>query len=213
MGVFDPNHTFADANNIAVEHVFISWLDDNRAALTDTSSYTRAKNRWLMVTLEPFPTKQPIGNAALLREIEAGRYDSQIDNVCGDLASLQSPIFVRWGHEMDAVTERYPWAHADGTSFVNAYRHFVDRCRQHSDRFLYVWSPRGDRGLGSYYPGKSYVDYVGLSVYSLPEAELATYGRIRSFKENFGEKYNRVKEFDQPVMIAELGVSGSVSHR
>jgi beta-mannanase len=41
------------------------------------------------------------------------------------------------------------------------------------------------------------------------EWDLAHYGKVRSFDEIFVEKYGRVAGFNKPVMIAELGVTGT----
>ena len=57
------------------------------------------------------------------------------------------------------------------------------------------------------------MDKVGLSIYSFAYRDKALYGRVRSFVENFGEKYDRVRIFDQHVMIAEFGVDGDAAHQ
>ena len=69
----------------------------------------------------------------------------------------------------------------------------------------YVWSPVGSPGLHQYWPGPDYADYVGLSVYGFPQWDVRHYGRPRSFAEIFSEKYELVKGFGKPVLIAELG--------
>ena len=167
--------------------------------------------RWLMITVEPWAHAPATHDTkTLLQDARAGRYDAQIDEVCSDIATVQAPLFLRWGHEMETPTGRYPWAQHNSAGYIAAYRHFVERCRRQTTRPFYVWSPRGDDGLDRYFPGADVVDYVGLSVYSLPAWEWNHYGRRLTFAENFGEKYERVKKYDKPVMIAELGVqSGS----
>lgn len=213
LGVYDPERSFGRTNEIAVEHVFVSWLEDNEARIVSAFQYARERDRWLMITVEPWTNRPKPDGRDLLRDIVVGRYDLRIDKVCKDIAALDAPVFLRWGHEMETPTGRYPWAQHHPGSYVRAYRHFVDRCRQHATRLLYVWSPRGDHGLDLYFPGKDSVDYVGLSVFSLPEWELDYYGRTRKFAENFGEKYERVKKYDKPVMIAELGIGGTMPYR
>src|SRR6185369_3676719 len=106
-----------------------------------------------------------------------------------------------------------PWARPEAEAFVQAYRRFINRCRETGAEFYFVWSPRGDNGLDRYFPGRDYVDLVGLSIYAMNDYDLLNYGRIRSFRENLAEKYDRIRRFDQPVMIAELGVDGPPAHR
>jgi cellulose synthase (UDP-forming) len=214
LGVYDPKRTFAEADYVAIEHIFVSWLDDNGPLIKETSEYARQRNRWLMITVEPWSSRQPGGgDALLLNDVASGRYDQHIDAVCRNIAALETPLFIRWGHEMEVPTGRYPWAQPDGQSFVDAYRRFVDRCRTQTDRAFYVWSPRGDHELDQYFPGKSYADYVGVSVYSFPDWEVGEYGRVRAVAKNFAERYDRIRKYDKPVMIAELGVTGGTLYQ
>jgi cellulose synthase (UDP-forming) len=208
-GVYDPDRAFVDARGVAIEHVFVSWLAGSGSQLASTAAYARERNRWLMVTVEPWPGPAPGGRDGLLRDVTLGRYDRQVETVCRQMAGLGVPVFVRWGHEMEVPTGRYPWAHDDARLFVAAYRHFVDGCRRHAPEAFFVWSPRGDSGLERYYPGRPYADYVGVSVYAFPAWEIDHHQRPRPFREIFGERYERVKSFDRPVMIAELGVQGT----
>jgi cellulose synthase (UDP-forming) len=122
---------------------------------------------------------------------------------------------------MERPTGRYPWAtQHDATGYIAAYRHFVDKCRRCTNRAYYVWSPRGDPGLEDFFPGRSYVDYIGVSLYACSGCDSSAPGRTRpsaqgertsEFQQWFGDTYRRVKRFDLPVMIAELGVEGTAS--
>src|SRR5207237_3475137 len=67
--------------------------------------------------------------------------------------------------------------------------------------------------LADYYSGDDVVDVIGLSLYGLQRMVAAFYGGDRSFSEAFQEKYARVASFGKPVIIAELGVSGSPRYR
>ena len=117
---------------------------------------------------------------------------------------------------MENVTGRYPWATNDAPAFIGAYRYFVTKCRAIANNAIYVWSPVGNSNLPSYWPGAEYVDWVGLSMYSYPSWEMAYYGKVRGFVEAFSERYNFVKAYNKPIMIAEFGAidtpSGSISY-
>jgi len=213
LGVYDPDATLASSSTIALDHVFVSWLDVDSAKLRGQFDAARRRNRWLMVTVEPWVRDPAADTVTLFVDIRRGRYDPEIDNVCAILGRFQFPILLRWGHEMETPTGRYPWAQADAPGYVDAYRYVIGRCRDHVRELYTVWSPRGDKGLERYFPGRAYADYVGLSVYSLPASDRDIHGRVRSFAENFGEKYARVRPLERPVMIAELGVEGSAKYR
>src|SRR4029077_5323363 len=120
---------------------------------------------------------------------------------------------IRWGHEMETADIRYPWSGASGENYVAAYRHFAERCRADAPKIYLVWSPKGAAGLAKYYPGRAFVDLVGLSIYELPAYDLDLFGTVMSFQNLFMPKYHRVVAFDQPVIIAEMGVSGDPSYQ
>jgi cellulose synthase (UDP-forming) len=214
LGVYDPGQAFADSDHIAIEHIFVAWNDAYWRSMIDrTSAYAKARNRWLMVTVEPWPDERPNGRATLLDDIQLGYYDREIANVCTFLGALGVDVFVRWGHEMDLPTGRYPWASPNPDKFIGAYRYFVTRCRTYAPKLYYVWSPSGDATLAAYFPGSSYVDVIGVSVFDCPACDRRRFGRARSARETFAEKYDRVKRFEKPIMIAECGVSGEAGRQ
>ena len=145
----------------------------------------------------------------MLAAVAQGDYDLLVDNICREIGELDKPVFLRWGQEMERVTGRYPWAVPDGEKYIKAFRYFVNKCRGWVKEGYYVWSPAGDKGLENYWPGADVVDYVGLSVYQLPAWDQDNFGKVRSFGEVVGEKYPRVERYEKPIMVAELGVTGS----
>jgi beta-mannanase len=211
-GVYDPEKRFAHADQIGVEHIFIAWLPSDVARLRYASEYAASRKR-RMVTVEPW---QAPGRSAetLFSDINNGIYDADIRNVASALGGLNRPVFVRWGHEMEDVTGRYPWASHDAQGYIKAYRYFVDHCRSWSHgRFYFVWSPKGRQGLSAYYPGADYVDYIGVSVYGLEQWDIDHTGKPQAFNDRFREIYSLVSRYKKPVMIAELGVSGGATYR
>ena len=213
FGVYDPEGAYRDENKIAIEHLYVRWNAYDRPAFRAVLADAAERGRWPLVTVEPWPDAGR-NRDRLFSDTVAGRYERPIANVCGDLAAFGRPVFVRWGHEMDYVTGRYPWAKEDAAGFVAAYRHFVETCRASGASLaFYVWSPVGTTQARRYWPGRAYADYVGLSVYGFPDWDLARQGLVRSFDEIFAEKYRGIADLDRPVMIAELGVTGTREHQ
>jgi cellulose synthase (UDP-forming) len=206
-GVYDPFQRFSEARGVAIEHIFVSWLSSESSEKISVSfKYASDRNRWLMITVEPFPLagREP----QLLTDVAAGAYDLIIASLCKHIGSLQAPALVRWGHEMETTDVRYPWSGADNDSYIAAYRHFAEKCRADAPKIYFVWSPKGARGLAKYYPGRTFVDLVGLSIYELPAYDLDHSGNVIKFRDTFTPKYDRVIVFNSPVIIAEMGVSG-----
>jgi endoglucanase len=211
-GVYDPDQRFSKAKGVAVEHIFVSWLSSEVSdAISSSLEYAKERNRWLMITIEPSAVEGR--RSQLLDDVVGGAYDPVIASVCRSIGSLHGSVFVRWGHEMDTTDARYPWSGGNGDSYITAYRHFTARCRADAPNTFLVWAPKGAPGLANYYPGKAFVDLVGLSVYALPAYDLDHFGKILNFRDAFTPKYNRVIGFNRPVMIAEMGVSGDPKYQ
>ena len=174
-----------------------------------------AANRWPMITVEPWPHQRTVAQSnSLFGDIVSGKYDHEIASLCEDLNAINSPMFIRWGHEMENVNGRYPWSQPDVVGYVKAYRYFVDHCRALlSHQCFFVWSPMGRQDLFRYWPGPDYVDHIGVSVYGFPEYDVRNFGKVRSFTDIFSGTYQRVSVFDKPIIIAELGVTGGKRHQ
>jgi endoglucanase len=213
-GVYDPEERFSKSDRIAVEHVFVRWGGYDRHLLRAAFEYAAARNRWLMITVEPWgeSADRNRGGAPLFDDITSGVYDQQISAVCGDLGAFQAPIFVRWGHEMEVVSGRYPWAQDDADGYIKAYRYFVDHCRKLADRSLFVWSPKGEPQMSHYYPGPDYVDFIGLSVFGLQDRDVDKFGPL-FFDDLFRSSYTVASRYNKAIMVAELGVHGDDDYR
>jgi beta-mannanase/cellulose synthase/poly-beta-1,6-N-acetylglucosamine synthase-like glycosyltransferase len=211
FGAYDPHHRFSNMPEIEIDHVFLQWNAFDRTSFQVTVDRAKKRHRMIFVTIEPFTKASDWrgGGAELFSEIVSGRYDGLIDRMCVALASSKAPaILIRWGHEMDDDSGRYPWARDDPRGYVAAYRHFVRKCRHYVPQAHYVWSPTGLRDVKDYYPGDSYVDFVGLSAYSLEAWDLDKLGRVSVARDAVRPRYDRVVQFQKPVIFAEIGVSG-----
>jgi beta-mannanase len=215
FGVYDPSNHFRNSPQPDIEHVFVYWQALDRKMLAAKMRLAEQRSRTLMVTVEPY-TKAANwrdGGHRLLADVRRGRFDREIEAVCAAIAAFPGAHWIRWGHEMEEPSERYPWAGRDAASYVSAYRYFVDACKKIAPRALFIWSPKGERGLEAYYPGADYVDMTGVALWGLETWDRAHYGRPRTFGEAFGEKYRRLEGFAKPVVIAEFGLAGGEQYK
>ena len=211
IGIYDPQKKAKRVKGMSIEHVFIAWQQFDAGDLQQRARYAKKLRRKMMITVEPW-THAPNwtdGGETLFADIVDGDYDEQITTVCTEVSKIRRRPLVRWGHEMEEVTGRYPWARHDSSGYITAYRYFVQSCRTIAPKAKFVWSPIGHDGLSDYYPGKEYVDLVGFPVWGYQKADRKWYGHDRSFEEAAREKYSRLTHFKKPIIIAELGVSGS----
>jgi endoglucanase len=214
FGIYDPRQEFSDTPNISIEHIFVPW-QKLPADLGRFIERAEARERQLLITIEPWTdaADRVTGGEDLFGSILTGEYDSRIKAICGEFAGAGVPILVRWGHEMEDVTGRYPWARADAAGYRKAFRRFVDTCRAVAPEAKFVWSPKGERNLHRYYPGDAFVDYVGLSVYTLQAWDIDRYGVQRTFSEVLAEKYARVTRYAKPVIAAEFAIFGDKPYK
>lgn len=214
FGAYDPDGDFSAKNPVVIEHLFLPWEDVYLPSLNDADAYARERNRALLVTLEPWTWSRSERNTAqyLRRGIARGEYDANMIAVCDVLATLKSPVTLRFAHEMDDRSGQFIWAGWDPKDYISAYRKMIDLCRAHAPNITVMWSPLGDEDMAKYYPGDEYTDLIGLSVFGLQAWDQAKYGHDRTFDEIFAPRYERAAAFGKPVVVAELGYVGNAAY-
>lgn len=211
FGAYDPDGDFSDDPELTIEHLFMPWEDVNLRTLVDADNYALDRNRALFITVEPWTWSRDERNTAsfLRNGIKGGYYDANMRSICRVIGTLQSPVSVRWAHEMEIDDGQFIWAGWQPADYIEAYRRMIEICRAEAPRINAVWSPLGEEGLEDYYPGDDYVDLVGLSIFGYEPWERAILGGPRFFAEILTERYDRVAVFNKPVVVVELGYSGS----
>jgi endoglucanase len=214
FGAYDPGGDFSDDPDLVIEHLFLPWEDVFLPSLQDADAYAVARNRALVVTIEPWTwTRNERNTAQDLREgIATGQYDQNMRDICGALGGLQSPVTVRWGHEMEVRDGQFIWSGWDPQEYIAAYRRMIDICRAEAPGISVMWSPLGEPGMEAYYPGDDYVDLVGLSVFGYQPYDQLNFDRDRSFEEILAPRYQRAAVYGKPVVVAELGYSGDADY-
>ena len=169
FGVYDPNGAFADDPDVAIEHLFLPWEDVFLQSLYDADSYAVERGRSILATIEPWTWTRNERNTPeiLLAGIRDGTYDTNMATICAIFDDFQSPVTVRWAHEMEDLSGQFIWAGWTPETYIAAYQRMVDVCRTEAPDADFMWSPMGLEGFEEYYPGDDYVDVVGLSVFGL----------------------------------------------
>jgi hypothetical protein len=110
-----------------------------------------------------------------LAPIARGGQDSVIEAAAKKLAAYGKPMLLRWAWEMNGDWFEWggPQNGGDPGLYVTAYRriHRIFRANG-ADNVAFVWSPNWNsspntrsNAMSRYYPGDSYVDWVGVSGY------------------------------------------------
>ncbi len=152
-----------------------------------------------------------------LANIVRGDFDSYIHTYASDLKKFGYPVLLRFAHEMNG--DWYPWGidvnSNTSKDFVDAWRHVHDIfISEGAINVLWLWAPNepfgGKNGTNSakystFYPGDSYVDWVGFSAYNWGEAR--EFNVNRSFSTMVSKAYDLLVPFRKPIMLAESNSS------
>jgi hypothetical protein len=134
-----------------------------------------------------------------LKDICDGNYDANIDKLANWLKKINRPVFLRIGYEFDG-----PHNHYDPEDYKKAFRYLVTKLRAAgATNTAYVWhsyAGPASKNIAAWYPGDSYVDWIGISYFNSPE-----YYRSNAIL--------FAKEHGKPLMAAETTPYGSgVTH-
>jgi glycosyl hydrolase family 26 len=157
-----------------------------------------------MVSWEPWTTD---GKPAKLWAIARGRYDGYLRR-SAHLAKLWGkPVMARFAQEMNGSWA--PWERggvgSTPRSFILAWRHVVSVFRQAgASNVIWVWCPNVNTGhlpFMQYYPGDSWVDWVGLDGFNWGDSI-----GWRPFSEIFSGSYEELaRSTSKPIVIGETG--------
>lgn len=146
-----------------------------------------------------------------LQDIAAGSYDSYLRDAAELAKTLPfNEVMIRFGHEMNG--NWYGWA-GNPSAYVDAWRHVVTVFRQAgAGNVKWIWAPNVDNGsypFASYFPGDSWVDYVGLDGYNWGTAGIGV-NKWQSLAQVFTSSYEQLTRMSaKPVIITEVS-SGEV---
>lgn len=160
------------------------------------------------------PAGSPSSRYTLLA-IASGEFDAYIRASARSAARWGRPMFLDLAQEMNIPG--YAWSPGvNGNTpalYVRAWRHVVSIFRAEGARNVrWVWAPNTDCDgrcpFAAFYPGDSWVDWVGLDGYNLAGAHG---GPWKQFQRVFAGSYDALTSLThKPVMIAETAsaVSG-----
>ena len=135
--------------------------------------------------------------------IADGASDAYARQFATAVRTLNLPLAISFGHEMNG--NWYPWGtrETDPADFVRAWRRIHDAFQDvGAANVIWVWSPNvinpvPDVPLKPFYPGDSYVDWIGLVGY-YTDSGASTFATL------FGPTTAAVRRFTRkPVLIAE----------
>jgi hypothetical protein len=138
--------------------------------------------------------------------VAAGADDQLITAYAKALKQYGKPLFLRWHWEMNLV-RAHPQCMDSPSGYIAAWRHIWTIFRvQRADNVAFVWCPSANKSpyaanFVDYYPGNSYVDWIGGDAYS------TAYQARPNFPKLWKPFYDWARTTDPaaPIMVAETG--------
>jgi mannan endo-1,4-beta-mannosidase len=140
--------------------------------------------------------------------IASGRYDGYLSQYAETVRAYKYPVILGFGHEMNGNWSSWGYRNTDPVAFVAAWRHIVTLFRAlGAQNVTWLWtvnivndsrSGKVDGNLRHWWPGNSYVTWVGIDGYYLqPNWQFAPL---------FGPTIGAVRTLtSDPILIGETG--------
>ncbi len=169
---------------------FSGWNDPFQVPFADQA---RSHDAIPFIQMEP----RGVGLAA----IAAGRSDGYLISYARAVADYRYPVVIGFGHEMNGPWYPWGWTKVSPAVWVAAWRHVVTVFRRAGAlNVTWIWTANvegpGDGPLRAYWPGRRYVDWIGITGY--------LYFRLDTFAGTYGPTITAVRRFThRPILISE----------
>ena len=207
IGLYERGTSYAGVNAFTtatgvrpdVLVTYSSWLEPFQTSFATTAAEHGAVP---LVQINPFGVS--------VAAIASGQYDGYLSSYAEAVRAYRHPVILSFGHEMNG--HWYPWASTQTSpaDFVAAWQHIVTLFRELGvQNVTWLWTVNiidttgGIPSPGPWWPGSSYVTWVGIDgYYSSPASTFASL---------FGPTITAVRELTgDPILIAETAASPAV---
>ena len=159
-------------------------------------------NGTIFVKLEPWSRKGKKDQSYSLKDIATGKYDHILIRFAKAAMRLKKPIFVTFGHEMNA--NWYPWGNKPA-QYKAAFQHVHKIISQHACNITWVFNPDKEPHGEKFYPGDAYVDWVMVDGYNKTGR-----GSIEKIFD-FNGRLKPLKDLGKPLGIGEFGCGSNTA--
>jgi endoglucanase len=204
-----------DAARSGIVGTFLAWTRPDMSLATEVrmliqySTWANSRGAIPMIDLYP-PT------SVQLASIASGSQDSVLAAYAKALHKWNHPFLLRLFPEMNGPWESYAPGTNGNTSaeLVAAWRHIYRLFHAYgATKVKFVWNPdKWFKGQAASYrsvwPGKRYVDWVGLDLYNNPDRPTTTYPNAQVAAAHSVHEIRRLTKHT-PLLVAEIGATSS----
>lgn len=150
---------------------------------------------------------------ARVSAIPTGAYDAYLKLYADSVRDFGHPVVIGFGHEMNGNWYSWGYGETRPSTFVAAWRHIVTVFRDEgADNVTWLWTVNaeerpGSRPIRAWWPGTSYVTWVGIDGYYVPRWD--TFSRV------FGSTISQVHAITtgKPILLSETAVSPQLNNQ
>jgi mannan endo-1,4-beta-mannosidase len=141
---------------------------------------------------------------ATIADIPKGTYDGYLRSYAASVRNYRHNVVIGFGQEMNASWYSWGYRNVPASTFVAAWRHIVTLFRDEGAKNVtWLWTIQvdgpGTGPIASWWPGASYVDWVGLDGFY--------YRPTDTFTSVFGKTINQVQTLTtRPILLSETAV-------
>jgi hypothetical protein len=141
---------------------------------------------------------------ATIADIPKGTYDDYLRSYAASVRNYRHNVVIGFGQEVNASWYSWGYGNVPASTFVAAWRHIVTLFRDEGAKNVtWLWTLQvdgpGTGPIASWWPGKSYVDWVGLDGFY--------YRPTDTFTSVFGTTINQVRTLtNRPILLSETAV-------
>lgn len=105
-------------------------------------------------------------DTAVMRHIIEGKYDTLLLSFAKQIAQLNKPVYLQLGTR--PIQNKFPLFAYDNIrpeDFIASWQ-YVHRLfnKAGAARVIWIWTPRNTASVNNYFPGKNYVDWLGINI-------------------------------------------------
>ncbi|WP_245948326.1 glycosyl hydrolase [Paenibacillus sambharensis] len=144
-----------------------------------------------------------------IKGLDQVKDDAYLRGLAKAIGESEAPVFLRFANEMNGGWVKW---HGDPKKYIEKFRLVAKVFREEAqDNVAMVWAPGANPTytIESYYPGDAYVDWVGVSLYTIfdPSLDPLEQGEDRSSHLDKFDHIYQTYAARKPVFISEGGVS------
>jgi mannan endo-1,4-beta-mannosidase len=206
VGVYAPGapHSYAGVTTFAADTgvkpsvvvYYSGWLEAFQVSFAAAAA---RHNAVPLVQIDPTDVS--------LAAIASGQYDAYLRSYASAVKAFGARVILSFGHEMNGTWYSWGYQQTSPTLFVAAWRHIVTMFRQQgADNVTWLWTVNvidtaaGIPSPASWWPGSSYVNWVGIDGYYFKSAW--------TFASLFGPTITAVRMLTlQPIFVSETGAA------